>query len=267
MNTNIPEGIWVKCPKCQEILYKREVERNLKVCPRCDYHFFLTLNERLKLTVDEDSFVPFKDLLSSSNPLNFPEYSEKIAKAKAETGFDEAIISGEAKIEGKSCILGLANFQFMGASMGSVFGERFVRMIERASKQKLPVIMFSCSGGARMQEGILSLMQLPKTAAAIARLDQNSTLYISVLTDPTFAGVYSSFASLGDLIIAEKGARVGFAGRRVIELAGMKIKPEVQTAEYQYKSGMIDLLLPRSQIRPTLSRILKIWQGRKPSSL
>ena len=212
-----PEGLWTKCGKCGGILYKKELTENLGLCSDCGFHFRLSARERVAVTLDADSFVEYDEELLTVDPLEFPGYDMKMEGARQTTGLDEAIITGEGSIEGYSVLAGFMDFSFIGASMGSVVGEKVTRLFERASRQRVPVVMFCASGGARMQEGMFSLMQMAKTAAACARLADTRTLYISVLTNPTTAGVFASFGSLGDIIIAEPGALIGFTGQRVIE--------------------------------------------------
>lgn len=257
---SIPDGLWVKCPKCQELQYKRELEKALEVCPKCDHHFPLGAMTRIEVTVDPGSFEPIPDGLKTSDPLEFPGYTEKLDKAREESGLDEAILCGTATIGGVKVALAVTDFSFMAGSMASVLGERFVRLCEFAIRERLPIVTITGSGGgARMQEGVLSLMQMAKTSGAVARLHQAGIPYLVVLTDPTYAGVYASFVSLADILIAEPRARAGFAGKRVIQL-GLKVNvpDEIHLAEFQHRHGMIDLVLRRSQIRPMLIRLLRI---------
>jgi acetyl-CoA carboxylase carboxyl transferase subunit beta len=256
----VPEGIAVKCAKCNEILFVKDFERCLKVCPRCDYHHKLTARERLEITVDEGSFQPMFEELSSVDSLGFPDYPAKLARAKNGTDCTEAIITGQATIDGHPAVIGVADFGFMGGSMGSVVGERIARAMEYGVEHRLPVIMFTASGGARMQEGLLSLMQMAKTSAAAGLLDRQKLLYICVLTDPTTGGVYASYANLGDIILAEPGAVIGFAGRRVgNQDAGVKLPENFQTSEFQWEHGMIDRILPRKEIRQALATLLSFF--------
>jgi len=259
----VPDGLWSKCPVCGEISFARDVERNLKVCPKCEYHHKLPAKERLELTVDEGSFVEIDPQVTSVDPLCFPDYAEKIGRARAKTGLVDAILTGYAKIEGQPTIIGAAEFAFMGGSMGSVVGEKIVRAIELAIEERLPVTLFTANGGgARMQEGLLSLMQMAKTSAAVARLDKAGLPYIVVLTDPTMAGVYASFAALGDIIFAEPGALIGFAGRRVgNQDIGVKLPDDFQTAEFQFRCGMVDRVVPRKELRTVLGKTLAMLSG------
>lgn len=257
----IPEGLWNKCPRCGEISFARDVERNLMVCPKCDYHHKLTAKERLALTVDEGSFEEFHAEVTSLDPLGFPDYQEKLTRAREKTGLTDAILTGYARIEETPLILGVADFAFMGGSMGSVVGEKIVRAMERGIEENLPVVLFTANGGgARMQEGLFSLMQMAKTSAAVAQMARARVPYIVVLTDPTMAGVYASYASLGDIILAEPGALIGFAGRRVgNQDVGMKLPEDFQTSEFQFRCGMVDRIVPRREMRRTLGRILSFF--------
>jgi|SRR5579872_5275066 len=262
---SFPEGLWSKCPACGEISFARDVERNLQVCPKCDYHHKLQARERLDLTVDEGSFVEIDAHVSSVDPLGFPDYTDKIGRARAKTGLVDAILTGYARIEGQPTIIGAADFAFMGGSMGSVVGEKIVRAMERAIDERLPVTLFTANGGgARMQEGLLSLMQMAKTSAAVARLDVEAVPYIVVLTDPTMAGVYASYAALGDVIYAEPGALIGFAGRRVgNQDMGVKLPDDFQTAEFQFRCGMVDRVVPRKELRTVLGKTLGMLAGER----
>ena len=258
---DIPEGLWIKCPRCSEILYTKELEKNFKVCQKCNYHFRLNAKERIRMTVDEGSFQELDNELTTINPLNFPNYSEKIADVQESTGLKEAVLTGQATLEGNLVMVGVMDSHFIMGSMGSVVGEQIARTIEKAIERRCPVILFSTSGGARMQEGILSLMQMAKTSAALAKLDEAGLLFISVLTDPTTGGVTASFASLGDIIIAEPGALIGFTGPRVIEQTIRQKLPEgFQRAEFMRQHGMVDMIVNRPQLRDTLAKILSLHQ-------
>ncbi|UCG78648.1 MAG: acetyl-CoA carboxylase carboxyltransferase subunit beta [Nitrospirota bacterium] len=258
----IPEGMWVKCNNCKEIVYKKELERNLKVCPKCDYHFRISAIERLTLLSDEGSFVETFTNLTTSNPLNFTDtmsYAERIKQNQKKSHSNDAVITGRATINGDPAVLGALDFSFMGGSMGSVVGEKIVRSVEFAHKNKHPLIIFSSSGGARMQEGILSLMQMAKTSAAIGKLREGGGLYISILTDPTFGGVSASFAMLGDIIIAEPKSLIGFAGPRVIEQTIKQQLPEdFQRAEFLLEHGLIDMVVPRKSLRDMITKLLDL---------
>jgi acetyl-CoA carboxylase carboxyl transferase subunit beta len=254
----MPDGLWTKCSKCGEILFSKDLEKNLRVCRKCGYHYKLSARERIAVTADEGTFEEFAAEVVSCNPLGFPEYEAKIEKGKAATGYTEAIVIGTAKIGDLPVVLGVVDFGFMGGSMGSAYGEKVVRAAEAAIKKRLPLIFFLSSGGARMQEGILSLMQMAKTNAAIAQLNKKGILYVTVLTDPTTAGVHASFASVGDIIIAEPAALIGFAGERVAAQAGVIHRPDnFQRAEFQLENGMVDMIVARKDMKPTLVSILK----------
>ena len=256
----IPEGLWVKCDNCKEIIYRKEVEKNFKVCPKCDYHFRISASERLPYLVDEGSFVEVEDGLSPKDFLNFKDYKDKLKNSRKKTGLKDAVISGEAKIGGKPVSIVVMDFDFMGGSMGSVVGEKITRAIERAIEKRTPFVSVASSGGARMQEGILSLMQMAKTSAAAARLGEAGLPFISVLTDPTFGGVTASFAMLGDIIIAEPKSLIGFAGPRVIEQTIKQQLPAgFQRAEFLQEHGMIDAIVPRREMRVALGKILDFF--------
>ena len=256
----IPEGLWVKCDNCKEIIYRKEVEKNFKVCPKCDYHFRISASERLPYLVDEGSFVEVEDGLSPKDFLNFKDYKDKLKNSRKKTGLKDAVISGEAKIGGKPVSIVVMDFDFMGGSMGSVVGEKIARAIERAIEKRTPFVSVASSGGARMQEGILSLMQMAKTSAAAARLGEAGLPFISVLTDPTFGGVTASFAMLGDIIIAEPKSLIGFAGPRVIEQTIKQQLPAgFQRAEFLQEHGMIDAIVPRREMRVVLGKILDFF--------
>lgn len=259
----IPEGLWVKCNNCREIIYRKELERNAKVCPKCDYHFPISVEERIAMVVDEGSFNEFDSSLAPLDPLHFKDstrYKDRLKANQEKTGQLDALVIGDGEIDHRAITLGVFNFAFMAGSMGSVVGEKLTRGIERAKEKHLPLILFSASGGARMQEGILSLMQMAKTSAAIARLQEEKVPYISILTDPTFGGVTASFAMLGDIIIAEPKSLIGFAGPRVIEKTIKQQLPEgFQRAEFLLEHGMIDMIVERKHLRETLIRILSFF--------
>lgn len=255
----IPEGLWVKCPRCAEIIYNKDIAKNFKVCRKCDYHFRLTAAERLGFTLDEGSFTEFDTDLIADNPLGFPGYPEKLSEARQTTGLSEAMVCGEGSISGYRAVFCVMDSRFIMASMGAAVGEKFVRAVEKACERRLPLIVFVASGGARMQEGMIALMQMAKTAAAVKLLDDAGLLYVSVLTDPTTAGVSASFAMLGDIILAEPGALIGFTGPRVIEQTiKQKLPDGFQKAEFLQQHGMIDLVVPRAVMRETLARILML---------
>ncbi len=256
----MPAGIWAKCPRCRNLIYRKELERNLKVCPKCGYHHRLTAVERLEITVDEHGFREYDADLTSTDPLGFEAYPAKLAEARANTGQAEAVITGEGTIDGRQTVVGALDFYFMGGSMGSAVGEKIARAAERAQERRLPLVIFSASGGARMQEGVLSLMQLAKTSAAIGRLHDAGLPYLSVMCDPTTGGVTASFAFLGDVIVAEPGTLIGFAGRRVIEQTiRRKLPDDFQTAEFCLQKGLIDMVVPRAEMRATLARLLAFF--------
>jgi acetyl-CoA carboxylase carboxyl transferase subunit beta len=256
----VPEGLWTKCQNCRETLYSKDLEKNNSVCPKCNHHFRISANKRLELLLDEGSFVEFDGDMVSVDFLDFKDsksYQERIDAAIAKGGSKDAVICGEGKIDGTPVQMAVFDFSFMGGSMGSVVGEKITRAIERGIEKKMPVIVISASGGARMQESILSLMQMAKTAAALARLRDLGLPYISILTDPTTGGVTASFAMLGDINMAEPKALIGFAGPRVIEQTIRQKLPEgFQRAEYLLEHGMVDLIVERKDMRQKLSRIL-----------
>jgi acetyl-CoA carboxylase carboxyl transferase subunit beta len=256
----IPEGLWVKCDNCKEIIYRKEVDKNLKVCPKCDYHFRISASERLPYLVDEGSFLEVEDGLSPKDFLAFKDYKDKLKSSRKKTGLKDAVISGEARIGGKHVTIVVMDFDFMGGSMGSVVGEKITRAVERAIDKGVPFVSVASSGGARMQEGILSLMQMAKTSAAVARLGEAGLPFISVLTDPTFGGVTASFAMLGDIIIAEPKSLIGFAGPRVIEQTiKQQLPPGFQRAEFLLEHGMIDMIVPRKDLHAVLAKILDFF--------
>lgn len=255
--SGIPAGLWQKCPKCRAMLYVKELERDLRVCHNCQYHFPLGTADRIHQLTDEGSFIELDADLQPGNPLGFPGYEEKLARGREKAGQNEGFVYGDVTIAGIPTVLGIANFAFMGGSMGSVVGEKVTRALERGADLNKPVVLVCASGGARMQEGIVSLMQMAKTSAACERLRAVGQLYIVIMTDPTTAGVLASFASLGDVIIAEPGALVGFAGPRVIE-QNLKIKlpPGTHTSEFQLNHGMIDMVVHRRDLRSTVSKLI-----------
>ena len=261
-SVKVPLGLWVKCDHCGEIIYKKEVERNLDVCPKCNYHFRISAMGRLNMTFDEGTFIERDSNVEPSDPLDFKDlkkYRDRIKSSQKETGLKDAIITGEGRINGKRVFAGEFEFSFMGGSMGSVVGEKITRLVEAATAAGCGVILFSSSGGARMQESILSLMQMAKTSAALARLKEKGVPYISVLTDPTMGGVTASFAMLGDVIIAEPRALIGFAGPRVIaETIRQKLPEGFQRAEYLLEHGMIDMIVERKLMKDVLSRLLSL---------
>ncbi|MHB1455426.1 MAG: acetyl-CoA carboxylase, carboxyltransferase subunit beta [Armatimonadota bacterium] len=254
---SLPDGLWTKCTKCGEILFSKELDKNLKVCNKCGFHFKLKALERLEITVDPDTFQEMDSDLISIDPFGFPKYREKIDKDMLNTGLSDGMITGTAEISGIKIVIGVADFSFIGGSMGSVYGEKVSRAFEKGVEEQCPVIMINSSGGARMQEGILSLMQMAKTSAAVARFNQAGLMYISILTDPTTAGVLASFAMLADVAIAEPDALIAFTGQRVAAQAQVvQPPPGYQRSEFQFERGMVDIIVPRKDIKDTLTKVL-----------
>src|SRR5215469_14883906 len=263
------ENIWTKCPTCREISFRKEVERNLNVCPKCAHHFRLTVSQRLAITVDRGSWREMFQEMAIGDPLKFVDsrpYPKRMAQAREASGRNDAVVVGTAAIEDRPLALGIMDFEFMGGSMGVVVGEKLARMFDFATRKGFPVVIFVASGGARMQEGALSLMQMAKVSAAIARLRDARLPYISVICDPTTGGVAASFAMLGDLNLAEPGALIGFAGRRVSKQTVNQDLPEdFQRAEFLLAHGMLDAIVPRHQMRFTLSRLLAMLTRHRPA--
>ncbi len=258
----VPDGLWVKCPGCKQTVYKSEVEANNQVCPSCGHHYRLGARKRIELLVDGGSFQETHTNLRTADPLEFAvgeeTYTQRVERARNQSGMNEAIVTGFASIEGVRISIGAMEPSFIMASMGSVLGEQFCRMCEEAVREKTPVIMCAASGGARMQEGILALMQMAKTTDAVRRLNEAGIPYIVILTDPTTGGVYASFASLGDITLAEPKAYIGFAGARLIEGAlKVKLPDGFQRSEYQFENGFIDQILKRSELRAYLAKLLR----------
>ena len=254
---NIPNGVWIKCDSCGKTLYKKDLEDNNKVCPACNKHFRMNSRERIELIIDTGTFRELDKNLIAANPLNFEGYEDKIKGLIEETELKDAVVTGYGKLYGKDVVIGVMDSSFMMGSMGSVVGEKITRAIERATKERLPVILFTASGGARMQEGMFSLMQMAKTSSAIARHNEDGLLYIPILTDPTTGGVTASFAMLGDIILSEPGALIGFAGRRVIEQTIKQKLPEgFQSAEFLLEHGFLDKIVHRSEMKKVLYKIL-----------
>ena len=257
----VPEGIYIKCPSCKKSIYRPDLKNSLGICAHCGYYYPLSARARLSLIVDKNRFEELDGHLETVNPLGFEGYEEKINKYQKQTEQKEAVVTGKAQIEGHDVIIAIMDSSFMMGSMGSVVGEKVTRAIEMATRTKLPMIIFTASGGARMQEGIFSLMQMAKTSAALARHDASGLLYISILTDPTTGGVTASFATLGDIIIAEPGALVGFAGPRVIEQTLKEKLPEgFQRAEFLLEKGQIDAIVERKDLKKTLGMLLSFHQ-------
>lgn len=253
---------FLHCAGCKKTLFAQEFEQNLKVCPNCGHHHRLTARDRIALTFDEGSFEELDHDLRSDNPLQFPDYAEKLAQAETKTGFFDSVVCGWATIGGRKVSVAIADFQFMGGSMGSVAGEKITRTLERAADAGVPAIVFCASGGARMQEGLLSLMQMAKTTAAVHRCNEQGVPYIAVFTDPTMAGVLASYASIADVILAEPKALVGFAGARVSKQAQVsRVPDDFQTAEFVFNHGMLDRIVPRRDMRTVLSVLVRTLGG------
>ena len=257
----IPGDRLITCPKCGQESERRLVAQGLSVCPKCGYHWPIGAYYRLSTILDPGSFRELHPRLSAGDPLHFPGYQEKLDAAQHKTGLTEAVVTATGTIGGSRCVVGVLDSRFLMGSMSTAVGEKVTLAIEFAAKNKLPLILFSASGGARMQEGILSLVQMAKTSAALARFSDKGLLYISVLTDPTTGGVTASFASLGDIILAEPGALIGFAGPRVIQQTIGETLPEgFQRAEYQESHGFVDAVVPREKMRDTLSQLLRLHE-------
>jgi len=259
--TAIPEGLWIKCDDCKEIVYRKEVEQNFNVCPKCGYHFRLSARDRFAILFDDDQYKEFAGNIRSGDPLEFKDtkrYRDRLKVYEARVGKGDAVLCAEGKLDGVNVVVCAMEYAFMGGSMGSVVGEKLTLAIERCLDKQEPLIIVSCSGGARMQEGILSLMQMAKISAALSRLADARLPYISILTDPTTGGVTASYAMLGDLNIAEPKALIGFAGPRVIEQTIRQTLPEgFQRAEFLVEHGMVDLITPRAEMKPVIGRFLK----------
>ena len=254
------EGLWVKCESCRQIIWKKDLEENMNVCPKCDKHFRIDARTRLAQLLDDNQYESFDGGLSSTDPLKFVDlkpYSSRLKQAQHDTGLKDAVINARGKLQGRPVIASVMEYAFIGGSMGAVVGEAITRAVERAVDTKTPLIIVSASGGARMMEGVISLMQLAKISAALARLDEARVPYISLLTDPTTGGVTASFAMLGDLNIADPGALIGFAGPRVIEQTiRQKLPPGFQRSEFLLEHGMLDAVVPRKQLKPYIARVL-----------
>lgn len=258
---NIPNGMWVRCDKCHELIYYEDLEKNKKVCPNCGHHFRLKASERIKIFFDRDSFREMWSDLKTQNPLNFKGYEEKIKKSSLKTESNEGVVTGIGEVNGIKVACAIMDSFFMMGSMGTVVGEKITRLIEYATEKKLPLIIFTTSGGARMQEGMFSLMQMAKVSAALSKHDEAGLLYITVLTDPTTGGVTASFAMLGDIIISEPDALVGFAGRRVIEnTINEKLPDTFQKAEFLLEKGFVDAIVKRCDLRKFIYKILQIHE-------
>jgi acetyl-CoA carboxylase carboxyl transferase subunit beta len=266
----MPEGLWTKCKNCEEIIYSKEIERNLNVCPKCEYHFRISARERIALIIDEGTFVETDAEMTSVDFLKFKDskkYSDRIKAAVKKSGGGDAIITGSGMMNGQEVVVAVFDFSFLGGSMGSVVGEKVTRAIELGLEKRAPVLVFSSSGGARMQESIMSLMQMAKSSAALAKLKKAGIPFISVLTDPTTGGVTASFAMLGDLNIAEPKALIGFAGPRVIEQTIRQKLPEgFQRSEYLLEHGMVDMIISRQEMKDKLSQVLRIFTRQAAAS-
>ena len=261
-NIDIPVGKWIKCDKCKEIIYKEKLRDNLNICPNCGHYFRMHINKRLEQIIDEGTYKRFELNIDTANPLNLEDYPKKISSLKEKTQLQEAVACGTGKINGEDVVIAIMDSGFLMGSMGAVVGEKITYSIEKAIELKLPLIIFSVSGGARMQEGIISLMQMAKTTAALTKLDKAKGLYISVLTDPTYGGVTASFASLGDIVLAEPGAMIGFAGPRVIEQTiGENLPEGFQTSEFLLEHGFIDKIVERKDLKDTLYKLIQMNKG------
>jgi len=263
---NIPAGLWEKCSRCGKIIFRKTLEENFKVCPKCNFHLTLTSYERISMLLDENSFKEMDKNLKPVDYLKFKgptNYKEKFKEEQGKTGLLDAVVTGTGKLDNKEIVIGVTDSRFMMGSMGSVVGEKITRIIELAGKRKFPLVIVSGSGGgARMQEGMFSLMQMAKTSAAISKFQKNGGLYIAVLTNPTMAGVLASFASLGDIIMAEPGALIGFTGPRVIKQTIHQELPKgFQRSEFLLKHGLIDMIVHRKELKKTLSSIFDLLLG------
>jgi acetyl-CoA carboxylase carboxyl transferase subunit beta len=258
----IPEDMWIKCPTCGELIYSRELERSAQVCPKCSYHFRLRARERIAQLSDPDSFVELHADLRPEDPLDFADgagsYGQKLEQTQSKSGEPEALVVGAATIDGLPATLAVSDFDFLGASMGSVYGEKLVRAVEWAADHGTPLVTVSSSGGARMHEGLFSLMQMAKTVAALARLGRAGVPHIALLADPCYGGVTASYATVADVVLAEPGALIGFAGPRVIEqITRQKLPEGFQTAEFLLAHGMIDMIVPRAELTATLATFVR----------
>ncbi|WLD92353.1 acetyl-CoA carboxylase, carboxyltransferase subunit beta [Alkalihalobacillus sp. AL-G] len=259
LKQDVPEGIMTKCPECKTIMTTKELNKAHKVCTSCGFHFRMTAQERIQKTIDSNTFEELFQEMKTENPLDFPDYLDRIEKDRAKTGINEAVVTGKGEIDGNPIVIAIMDSHFRMGSMGSVVGEKITRAIEVATDEKKPFIIFTASGGARMQEGVLSLMQMAKTSVALKRHHDKGYLFISVMTHPTTGGVSASFASVGDYNFAEPGALIGFAGRRIIEQTIRQELPEdFQTSEFLLKHGQLDSVIHRSKLKSTLATVLDI---------
>ena len=268
--SRIPDNIWIKCNNCQEIIYRKEVENNANVCPKCNYHFRISARERMQSLFDGKKYTEFDEAIQSADPLKFVDtkkYRDRLRDYQKKAGEKEAVINGFGEICGMPVIIAAMEYNFMGGSMGSAVGEKITRAIEKALEKKVPFVIISCSGGARMQEGILSLMQMAKISAALGKLHDEGIPYISVLTDPTTGGVTASFAMLGDLNIAEPKALIGFAGPRVIEQTIKQKLPEgFQRSEFLLEHGMLDMVVERQELRQVIATVIDLLYFKNAAS-
>lgn len=256
---NVPQGIMTKCPKCGKVIYTKLLIKNFKKCDECGYNFKICANERFAIVLDDGELQELDAQITTRDPLNFPGYGDKLVKTQTETGLVDGIVTGRGRIDGLPVMIGVMDSSFFMGSMGTAIGEKLTRLFERATKERLPVIVFTASGGARMQEGIFSLMQMAKVSAAVSKHSEAGLLYITVLTDPTTGGVTASFAMLGDIILAEPGALIGFAGPRVIaQTIGQKLPEGFQRAEFLLEHGFVDRIVPREELKQTLATLIKI---------
>lgn len=261
-NIDIPIGKWIKCDKCKEILYKEVVRNNLNICPNCGAYFRMHIGKRIEQIIDKNTYKRFELKIETTNPLDLDDYEKKLNILREKTGLDEAVACGTGKINGEEVVIAIMDSGFLMGSMGAVVGEKITYSIEKSIELGVPLIIFSVSGGARMQEGIVSLMQMAKTTAALTKLDEAKGLYISVLTDPTYGGATASFASLGDIILAEPGAMIGFAGQRVIEQTiGESLPKGFQTSEFLLEHGFIDKIVERKDLKETIYKLIKLHKG------
>ncbi len=261
--TKDTETATTTCPKCNQVFSKQEIKDNLNVCVACGHHYVISADKRMRNLVDKGTFKPLKCKVAFTNPLDYPEYEDKILSLQEKTGLDEAVLAGTAKIDGYEAVIAVMSSKFLMGSMGIAVGEKITNAVEYADRKKLPLIIFTASGGARMQEGILSLMQMAKTSAAVEKFNNNGGLYISVLTHPTTGGVTASFATLGDITLAEPEALIGFAGPRVIEQTiGQKLPEGFQRSEFLQEHGFVDQIVPRDKMRETIAHILRLHSKR-----
>lgn len=268
--SSLPDNLWIRCPRCQELLYSKEHEQALKVCSKCKYHFQVSARERLAMLADESSFDERDTSVQSRDPLHFrspgPSYAEKLATNADEAGTNEAYVYGTATIDGQAVVIGVTEFSFLGGSMGAAVGEKIARAMDLAREERLPLVLVSSGGGARMQEGVISLMQMAKTLAALDRLKDAGLPFFSIMVDPCLGGTTASYAMMGDVNIAEPGAYIGFAGRRVIEQTmRQKLPQDAATAEFLQRHGMIDLVVPRAELPATIGRLVRLYLTCNPA--